>query len=269
MITLNISDLVSVDYQIEAIREWLLGWSTRHPPMLNPLLLTGVTGTGKSTIAKLVCEANGFHPQFLEDEKIDELFQHVMLPTLDGKNRIPIIDNAESISKKSWKKIDNKISQKLFPIIVILEDEKFVSWSIRKLATVVGINRPNQKQLEIFLNKKNSDLELNKTKNDIVEIAKHSKTWRSAGLKLLTTPSCWNQQWENLESSDYKKPKHPLSEIEYAEYNNADVSEVETAMYLQSISWKVAGLTKISQDYISQIKTNSNDRVPFRKRSYS
>lgn len=280
---MKLSDLIIVKSKLGPFRAWLSSWATRYPPTSYPLLVTGSTGTGKTTVTNLICQAEGFHPQFLEEEKIDELFHHVMLPTMEGKKRVAIIDNADEISKKNWRKINKKISEKLFPMIIIVENKNSVSWQIKSSALVIDINNPNQVELEKFLTMKNSELNLNRTRNDIIQISRNSNSWRNALLKLITTPTNWHEKTNNVPLSGLErektfrpakldiqlsKPTGALSALEFSEYNNAKVQDVETGMYLLSKSWKVAGLSKISRAYISEIETNSNDKVPFRKSRY-
>ncbi len=251
--------LIGIKSRIEPFRAWLLSWGSDTPPDTNPCSLCGPSGVGKTTIAVRVSPDLGFHPEIYSGDGLNSFLDMVRLPTMLGRRRLAIIDDAQLLSKKEWKVVESEVKSKQIPILLTVEDAKQIPWSIRRQTLRVDIPLPTQSQLVKFLRNQDSDSDSN-----IEAIATASPTWRQAELNLLTTPP----------DSESDLPVSVRSETElsligllsFAEFNNADPEAVGAGIVLHSHGWEIPGMTKLVQDYVETIQTQSQDRVPYRNR---
>ena len=271
-------DLIGKKITYEPIREWMKSWKLGIPSS-NPAIIVGESGTGKTTIAIMTSEEAGFDPVFHDHEnELSHTFINGRTPTFFGKKRVVILDDYHYTRAREWKIIEREIQNQSFPIIICVEHPKNVPWVIRRQAMMLNLERPSPEDLVRYLNQFPHD----RSSEHIASIARSSSSWRTSLLTLLST----SESHEIVQTPryptrvgkaeiaaileghhpDHRFTNHPIAILTAAEYNHADPSQVTAANLLHSRSWEADNITRLSQAYLSTLRSKTSDSPPFRMR---
>jgi hypothetical protein len=257
--------LVGIKSRIEPFRAWLLSWGSDSPPDTNPLALCGPSGTGKTSIVLTFTPEYGYHPEIYSGTGLDSFLDMVRLPTMLGRRRLAVIDDAGSLSKKEWKTIENEVKAKQIPIVLIVQDPKEIPWSTRAKTLRVELALPTPIQLFKSLKLIRDEQNLPHSDFDLKSISEHSPTWRQAALTLATTPP--GTDLERLPKPVGSRTGFsPVGLLASVEFNNADPEVVGDGVILHSHGWEIPGMSQLVIDYLRTIQTQSQDKVPYRYR---
>ena len=277
----DLADLIGPRSMLQPLRTWLTGWASNAPPALRVAVITGEAGVGKTTAAIALCKAAGFAPEIEESGDFDRLNEIARKPTFFGERRAAILDDANNLSQKIWNQI-LKIGDLPFPLIIIASDLEQIFWRIRRSALTIRVNTPSQDQIRIFLDRERDRIGSDHTDHDLDRIASLSISWRSARLTLLTTPPNFDLDQEiripakigrsQIQAILSGSPTHsrigvhPMALISTALWNGSNPDHVIRANTFHSLSWNVEGLARISDAYLTTIRSISTDNPPFRSR---
>ena len=269
-----LDDLIGIKGRIGPIRERLRAWRASTPSKPHPCALCGSSGLGKSVLAIALAEAEGFSAHVYRHDGLRRFLDQSRLPTLSGSPRLTIIDDAEDLTKREWKLVSDA---KDIPILLTVRHQKQIPWPFRRDILRVDLPIPTPAQLTRMIEGDAERLGINLSSEEIREIAESSPSWRSAKIQIRTggslpmsipRPTQFNQVSEILAGNFYGDIEiHPLSILSAAEFNNAEIDYVITGSILHSHGWEIEGLTTITKSYLSTLRTDSQDAVPYRQRS--
>ena len=279
------SELIGAKRHFAPVQSWFDSWAYGTPSVY-PLILVGDSGVGKSTVARAYAQKAGFdilesHADAKRDAKhFNKTFSEARNRTFFGQNRCLIIEDAGAISASAWKTFDDAISAKAFPMVIIAQHESEVGWRYRKSGLVHEIPAPTSSDKVQLLNSICPD----HTPEQIWWIAENSSSWRSAKHLAITTPPDFidpnvqptertrfgHDEVSGILSGEYQSKElssHALAFINTAEWNGANPEFVCEAMRLHSLAWVVDGLSRVSMAYNSTLRSDTQHKPPFRKRT--
>ena len=156
----------------------------------NFLTLCGVSGSGKTEIAKMIAKKLNRKIHYIEDyslENFTDKFNALTNKTnielmFTSKKHIVVIDNIDTnplFSKYNFNKILNILEKRinsLIPIIIITSKTFFNLSQISKVSTMIYVNKPDTGDLYTFISKivKNEKIEI--SNSDILNLIKKSNT---------------------------------------------------------------------------------------------
>ncbi len=257
--------LIGIKGRIEPFRAWLLAWGSNSPPDTNPCALCGPSGVGKTTIALRVSPDLGFHPEIYSGDGLDSFLDMVRLPTMLGRRRLAVIDDANLLSKKEWKTVESEVRAKQIPILLTVSDAKQIPWSIRRQTIRVDLPLPNRVQLVKMLRSIRDEGGFPHSDSEIESIASESPSWRQARLGIETIPSGIS---EPTIPTPVREPTElsPIARLSFAEFNNANPEFVGVGIELHSHGWEINGMAQLVDAYLDTLQTQTQDRVPYRTR---
>lgn len=285
MVEINHSDLIGAKRHFAPVQSWFDSWAYGTPSVY-PLIIVGDSGVGKSTVARAYAQKAGFdvldtHGDSKRDVKhFNKVFSEARNKTFFGESRCLIVEDAGAISTSAWKSFDDAISAKAFPMIIIAQHESEIGWRHRKSGLVHEIPNPTAADKVQLLNSICSD----HTPEQISWIAENSSSWRSAKHLAMTTPPDFIDtdieppertrygfdEVSGILSGKYQSNElssHPLAFIQTAEWNAGNPEHICEAMRLHSLAWVVEGLSKVSMAYTATLRTDTQHKPPFRKRT--
>ena len=255
--------LIGIKSRIEPFRAWLLSWGSNSPPDTNPCALCGPNGVGKTQSILSLTPGWGFHPEFYHGDGLTSFLDMVRLRTIDGRRRLAVIDDAHLLSNKEWKVVESEAKSKQIPIVLTVEDQSQIPWTVRRGTLRTELSRPSPSALRKFLTQIRDDRDLTHTDSEIRDMAEQIQSFRQAELAILTTPRGTRLRLDSVEDITGASPVAKLASVEF---NNADPEIVGTGIVLHSHGWEIPGMSSLVEDYLSTIQTQSQDRVPYRNR---
>lgn len=255
--------LLGIKSRIEPFRAWLLSWGSNSPPDTNPCALCGPNGVGKTQSILTLTAGWGFDPEFYRGDGLTSFLNMVRLPTMEGRRRLAVIDDAHLLSSKEWKVVESEAKARQIPIVLTVEDQSQIPWAVRRGTLRTELSRPSPSALRKFLTQIRDDRDLPHTDSEIRDMANEIQSFRQAELTILTTPPGMEVR---LESVDDPTGVSPMARLASVEFNNADPEIVGTGIVLHSHGWEIPGMTSLVEDYLKSIHTQSQDRVPYRNR---
>lgn len=282
---LSVSELIGAKRHFAPVQSWFDSWGYGTPSVY-PLILVGDSGVGKSTVARAYAQKAGFdilesHADSKRDAKtFNRTFSEARNRTFFGQNRCLIVEDAGAISASAWKSFDDIIKAKAFPMVIIAQHESEVGWRYRKSGLIHEIPEPTAADKTQLLN----SICPEHTPEQISWIAENSSSWRSAKHLATTTPPDFidseieppertrfgQDEVSGILSGQYQSKElssHPLAFIQTAEWNAGNPEHICEAMRLHSLAWVVEGLSKVSMAYTATLRTDTQHKPPFRKRS--
>jgi hypothetical protein len=157
--------------------EWLRG-----VPSKKAVVLIGGPGIGKSTIAHSLKDTYNLNVQEWDGREmnVEHLLESVMTPTLDGRLKLFIIEDADAIKGDTRRKIGQVVRNSIYPLIFIGNDKKKIPGDAKRKNLVLSMWNPEYRTIRNVLQTIVEKEKLKVSQDELDEIAKKCKDFRAA-----------------------------------------------------------------------------------------